>query len=339
MPITAEAIGRPLSVGQVEIADRVFLAPMTGVTDLPFRALASRLGAGLVVSEMIASEALVKERPDMLRRARGEGIRPYVIQLAGCEARWMAEGARLAAGLGADLIDINMGCPAKLVTRVQSGSALMRDLDHALTLIDAVVGAVSLPVMLKMRLGWNEASINAPELAKRAEQAGVKLITVHGRTRCQFFNGKADWRAIAQVKQAVSIPVIANGDVSTLDDARAILAASGADGVMIGRGAFGAPWQPGRIAAFLHTGKDPGAPSLPEQQALVLEHYDAMLEHYGSAVGSRVARKHLGWYLDQSEASVELRKAWRKRLCQEELPARVRALLAETYAERQEHMH
>ena len=339
MPMTAEAIGRPLSVGQVEIANRAFLAPMTGVTDLPFRTLASRLGAGLVVSEMIASEALVKARPDMVRRARGEGIAPYVIQLAGCEARWMAEGARLAANLGAGIVDINMGCPAKLVTRGQSGSALMRDLNHALTLIEAVVGAVSLPVTLKMRLGWDEASMNAPELAKRAEQAGVKLITVHGRTRCQFFKGRADWRAIARVKQAVSIPVIANGDVNTLDDAGAIIAASGADGVMIGRGAYGAPWLPGRIAAFLRTGKDPGEPSLPEQQGIAIEHYDAMLEHYGSAVGSRVARKHLGWYLDRGEASIELRKAWRKRLCQEERPARVRALLAESYAERQERMH
>ena len=290
----------PLAIGPAILPNRVFMAPMSGISDRPFRNLASSLGAGMVVSEMVVSEQLAGGKPEALLRAERTSQAPHAIQLAGREERWMAEGARAAADAGADIIDINMGCPAKKVTTGYCGSALMRDLDHALRLIEATVEATPVPVTVKMRLGWDDSTINAPELARRAEAAGVQMITVHGRTRCQFYRGNADWSAIRSVKAAISIPVVANGDLTSPEALATMLALSGADGVMIGRGAYGRPWLPGQIANFARTGIRPETPQDGKLENLVLAHYDAMLSHYGPILGVRNARKHLGWYMEHS---------------------------------------
>jgi nifR3 family TIM-barrel protein len=285
---------------------------------------------------MVASEELVRQRADVMRRAEGGELAPFVVQLVGREAHWMAEGARIVEQLGADIIDINMGCPAREVTGKLSGSALMRDPDHALSLIEAVVSAVRVPVTLKMRLGWDDKSRNAPALARRAADAGIKMITVHGRTRCQFFKGRADWSAVREVSQAVAVPVIVNGDITSAQEAAEALSASGAAGVMIGRGAYGAPWLPGRIAEFLSRGTPALPPSLAQQARIAREHVEAMLIHYGAELGLRNARKHIGWYLEKSGRTAETVKAWRRQLCTEANPDRVLDGLAAFYDETQE---
>lgn len=272
--------------------NRVVLAPMSGVTDMPFRELAWRFGAGLVVTEMVASRELVNDTAESWSRLSAAGFRPHMVQLAGREAHWMAEAAKIAADHGADIVDINMGCPAKKVIGGYSGSALMRHPDHALGLIEATVKAVDIPVTLKMRLGWDENSINAPDIARRAEAAGIQLVTIHGRTRMQFYEGRADWDAIRAVREVISIPLIANGDVETAGDAQEILRRSGADAVMIGRGCQGRPWHAGVIS---------GAPEPLAQEIadIAVEHYRMMLDFYGEVVAIRHARKHLGWYLQR----------------------------------------
>jgi tRNA-dihydrouridine synthase B len=333
--ISSHFTSSPVAIGDLTLPNPVLLAPMSGVTDAPFRRLAVRLGAGLVVSEMTASDALAQQCPDAALRAEGQGVGLHVVQLAGCEPYWMAEGARIAAGAGAAVIDINMGCPARRVTGGHAGSALMRDLDHALALIDATVGAVVLPVSLKMRLGWDDRTINAPELARRAEQAGVRLITVHARTRCQFYQGHADWSAVRAVKDSVAISVVVNGDIDGGDAADAALAASGADAVMIGRAAQGRPWLPGQVARYLATGHRASEPTLTTQFTLVDELYQDMLVHHGVAVGRRHARKHLGWALDAAAATAgapaTLLKFHRSRVLTADDPRAVRRHLADAF--------
>jgi len=326
---------KPLKIGDIEVANRVLLAPMSGVTDAPFRRLTAALGAGLVVSEMTASNDLVNGRPMSRLRCEAAGVGPHVVQLAGCEVNWMAEGARIAEAAGADIIDINMGCPARHVTGGQSGSALMRDLDHALKLIEATIAAVKVPVTLKMRLGWDDRSLNAPELARRAEAAGVQLISVHGRTRCQFYKGEADWGAVRAVRDAVRIPLVVNGDITSFEKAVTALQMSGADAVMVGRGAQGQPWLPGQIGRRLATGIVESAPPLAEQLNHIRALYDEVCSHYGLRIGLRHARKHLGWALEIaaqcSRAPIASLKTWRERILTSDDPHRVHQSLQDAF--------
>ena len=313
-----------LNIGDVALSPVVALAPLAGITDLPFRQLVGRFGAGWVVSEMVASQEMIQAKPGVREKAElGYDQANTAVQIAGRDAYWMSEAAKLIEANGARLIDINMGCPAKKVTNGYSGSALLKDLDHALTLIEAVVEAVNIPVTLKTRLGWDDNLLNAPTLAERAENAGIKLITIHGRTRCQFYKGSADWAAIANVRKAVSIPVVANGDIVDAKTAQTALDQSGADGVMIGRGAQGRPWLLAQVAAELSGQTPPETPNVEQIIDLVSEHYEAMLSFYGIELGTRVSRKHLGWYMDNANPAAELRRS----VLTEKDPAKVLALL------------
>ena len=298
-----------LTLSNINLTPPVLLAPMAGITDLPFRNLVASFGAGLVVSEMVASQEMVQSKPGVREKAElGFGVENTSVQLAGRDAKWMARAARIVEDNGARIIDITMGCPAKKVTNGLSGSALLRDLDHALTLIEAVVEEVSVPGTLKTRRGWDDNSKKAVELAVRAENAGIQLLTIHGRTRCQFYKGSADWRAIRPIKDAVSIPVIANGDIVDTQSAKTALSQSKCNGVMVGRGAQGRPWQLALIASEIYGTERPEIPNGQDLVDMIIGHYQAMMQFYGETLGNRVARKHLGWYLDELNAPLSLRK-------------------------------
>jgi tRNA-dihydrouridine synthase B len=299
-----------IQIGPISLSMPVILAPMSGVTDMPFRRLVKRMGAGLVISEMIASQAMIRHTRQTLRMIQKSPDEfPMAVQLAGCEPAVMAEAAKLNEDLGAQIIDINMGCPVKKVVNGYAGSALMRDELLAARIIEATVKAVKLPVTLKMRTGWDHANRNAPHLARIAEECGIKMLTIHGRTRCQLYNGSADWDFISNVKDSVQIPVIGNGDVTSFDDAYTLLAKSRADGVMIGRGTYGRPWFINQVGHYLKTGEKLEDPTLAEQHQIILEHFEEILSHYGESTGVKIARKHIGWYSKGISSSAEFRVA------------------------------